>query len=259
MMWRLYPLALLATLAAVQARAAVPDALSADVPSAGLTHLSFVAGSGEVKVTASADEAVHVRLDLEQRQKSFLWLFRWMSDSTAHDLAGARLNQERSGDGLSVSLIYPSDESHSDVKQRWTIALPARFAVNAAMGAGHLVIRDVSGGVTARLETGDLTIHVPGGPLKASTGVGRVHAITDSAQPGRVSVKSSFGLAALSFNGKLYAPPPSAFHFIGNSELQQATGKDDVELRVTVGEADLRVGPVGNDKGYQGLFDDDDK
>jgi len=252
-------LALLSVLAAAQVHAATPDALSADVLAAGLTHLTFAAGSGEAKLTASADEAVHVQLDLEQQQKSFLWLFRWMSDATAHDLAGARLQQERSGDGLSVSLIYPSGDSHSDVKQKWTISVPARFALDAAMDAGRLVIRGVGGGVAARLGAGDLTIHVTGGSLKASVGAGRVHVISDTVQPGKLSVKSTLGLAALSFDGKLYAPPPSAFHFFGNSELQQAGGKDDMDLKVTAGEADLRVGPVGVDKDYQGLFDDDDK
>ena len=252
-------LALLAALAAVQVRAEAPDALSADVPATGLTHLSFAAGTGEVKITASADEAVHVRLDLEQQRRSFLWLFHWMSDSTAQDLAGARLKQERSGDGLSVSLAYPSGDSHSDVKQKWTVQVPARFGLDAEMDAGRLVIRGVGGGVSARLGAGDLAIRVPGGSLKVSVRAGRVHVISDTAQPGRLSVQSRFGLAALSFEGKLYAPPPSAFHFFGNSELQQGSGKDDIEVRVTAGEADLSVGPVGDYKDYNGLFDDNDK
>jgi hypothetical protein len=251
--------ALLSVLAATQARAATPDALSADVLAAGLTHLTFAASSGEAKLTASADDAVHLQLDLEQQQKNFLWLFRWMSDVTAQDLAGARLQQERSGDGLSVSLVYPSGDRHPDVKQKWTISVPARFALDVAMDAGRLVIRGMGGGVAARLGAGDLTIHVTGGSLKASVGAGRLHVISDTVQPGRLSVKSTLGLAALSFNGKVYAPPPSIFHFFGNSERQQAGGKDDMDLKVTAGEADLRVGPVGDDQGYKGLFDDNDK
>jgi hypothetical protein len=88
-------------------------------------------------------------------------------------------------------------------------------------------------------------------------GAGRLHVISDTTQPGKLVVKSTFGLAALSFDGKLYAPPPSSFRFFGNSEHQQAAGKDDIDLKVTAGEADLRVGPVGDYKDYRGLFDDD--
>lgn len=257
-MRRLLPVLLL-ILAASGARAATPAPFKADVPAAGLTQLKFTGVDGEAEIGVSPDDAVHVKLDLEQQKVSFLWLFRWMSDSTVRDLAGAHLVVALHGGTLNLSVAYPSGDLHEDVKQEWTVQVPARFMVDAAMSKGRLALRGVAGGITARLEAGDITIHMPGGSLMASVGAGRLHVISDTAQPGRLSVKSTFGLAALSFNGKLYAPPPSSFHFFGNSESQQARGKDDMDLKVTAGEADLRIGPVGDDMGYKGLFDDNDK
>ena len=246
-------------LAAADARAAEPVPLRADVPAAGLTQLSFTGLNGEASIGISPDDTVHVQLTLEQQQASFLWVFRWLRDDTTRDIAGAKLALVQQGKTLKLFVTYPSGEHHNDVREKWTVQLPARLELDAAMNSGRLVIRDVDGGLSAQLGAGDLTIHVPGGPLKASVGTGRVHVISDSVQPGKLSVRSTFGLAVLSFNGKLYAPPPSSFHFFGNTEQQQGGGKDDMELRVTAGEADLRVGPVGDDTGYKRLFDDNDK
>lgn len=250
---------LLLLLAATGARAAETAPLRADAPAAGLTQLSFTGLDGEASIGVSPDDTVHVQLTLEQQKASFLWVFRWLRDDTTRDMAGAKLALAQHDKTLSLFVTYPSGETHNDVQEHWTIQVPARLAVDAAMNAGRLVIRGVAAGVTAHLGAGDLTIRVPGGPLQASVSTGRVHVISDSTQPGMLTVASTFGLAALSLNGKLYAPPPSSFHFFGNTEQQQGAGKDDMELRVTAGEADLRVGPVGDDTGYKHLFDDDDK
>lgn len=252
-------LLLCSLLLAASARAAEPGVLTADVPAAGLDKVTLQIGAGDARVEPSTDGAVHVELDLRQEKKSFLGLVHWMSEATTRDLAGAKLQQLREGNTLTVSLAYPSGESHGDVKQQWRVQVPAGLKLGATMGAGRLVIRGMSGGVSASLEAGDITMHIAGGPVQASVTAGRLHVISDTGQPGKLSLRSMFGLAALSFNGKLYAPPPSSFHFFGNSEHQQGTGKDDMDLKVTFGEVDLRVGPVGEEKDYQGLFDDSDK
>lgn len=257
-MRRLLP-ALLLALVARGALGVAPAPLVSDIPATGLTRLSFTGMDGEVHIGASPDDAVHVKLELQQQKAAFLWVFRWESDTTARDVAAARLAAGIQGGTLNLFLSYPSGERHHDVQEHWTIQVPARFGVDAALADGRLVIRDVAGGVSALLDAGDLTIHVPSGPLTASVSTGRVHVISDTTQPGNLTVRSSFGLAALSFRGKLYAPPPSSFHFIGNTEQHQEGGKDNMEVKVFAGEADLRVGPVGDDTGYSGLFDDNDK
>jgi hypothetical protein len=256
MIRRLYPVFLAAALAAGPARAEAPPDLSADIPTQGLDTIVLTAGSGETTVTASGDDHVHVRVILIERQHSFLGVFHWSTDLTAADIQGVVLAQTHDHGGLGLALRYPDDRSFDD-RQRWTVEIPARLKFKAVMDKGRLVVRGLTGGVDAELRMGDLELNCPGGGVRGRVSMGRLHVISGTTQPGRVSVKSSFGLAALSFNGKLYAPPPSTFHFIGNSEVQQAGGKDDIDLAVTVGEADLRVGPVGDDKGYKGLFDDD--
>lgn len=251
--------ALLLVLVSRGAFGAASAPLVFDIPATGLTRVSFTGMDGEVRIGSSPDDAVHVKLELQQQKAAFLWVFRWESETTARDMAAARLAAGIQGDTLNLFLSYPSGARHDDVQEHWTIQVPARFAVDAVLADGRLVIRDVAGGVSAQLNAGDLTIRIPGGPLKASVSTGRVHVISDTTQPGKITVRSNFGLAALSFNGKLYAPPPSSFHFIGNTEQRQESGKDNMEVKVFAGEADLRVGPVGDDTGYRGLFDDNDK
>lgn len=244
---------------ATAASAAEPGDLQADIPVAGIQRLDFSASAGEVIVKPSADHAVHVHLLLQQQEYSFLGLFHWMSESTSRDLAGATLKLTREADTLKVRLVYPSGGDHSDVKQHWTMQLPAQLALTANMDAGRLQIDGLQGGMQAHLSAGDLTIHSAGGSVQAQVGAGRLHVISDTTQPGKLNLKSTFGLAALSFNGKLYAPPPSEFHFFGNSVQELASGKDNMDLKVTAGEVDLRVGPLVEFKDYRGMFDDSDK
>lgn len=258
------PILLLCLLAAGCARsgdpvATAPQLLSAVIPATGLARLTLTAGAGEVKLAPSADDAVHVQLDLHQDQRSFLGVIHWMSDTTAHDLTGASLKQERHGDELTLSLVFPSGSEHSDVKQQWTLSLPARFALSTEMPAGRLEIDGLRGGVEAHLGAGDLTIHSPGGPIVASVGAGRLHVISDDTHPGAIHLGSSFGLAVLDFNGTFYGPPErhgfmSSVHLIGNSVTQQGDGKDAIILRASAGLVDLRVGAVGEVKDYRGVF-----
>jgi len=92
-----------------------------------------------------------------------------------------------------------------------------------------------------------------------------LHVISDAAEPRDVMVKSTFGLAILSLHGQYYGPPPeqddgfwSHLHMLGNTVAQHAGGKDDMDLKVTAGLADLRVGPLGDDKEVRrDMFTDD--
>ena len=260
---RFQPAALLLVLAAGTVQAA-PGTLSADIPAADVQSLTLAGGTGEMKLAPSPDDAVHVSLELEQEDVHFLRVFHWHSDTTTRDLAGAALRQERQGAALTVSLAYPSGGGHDDVKQHWTVLLPARLALATRFGAGRVQIDGIRGGVQAHLGAGDLTIHSPGGPLQAGVSAGRLHVISDDPHPGAVHLSSTFGLAVLSFNGKYYGPPErhgfmSSFHFFGNSVSQQGDGKDDITLHSSAGLVDLRVGPLGDVKDYRRLFSDDTK
>ncbi|HEY3858079.1 MAG TPA: hypothetical protein VGM47_00555 [Gammaproteobacteria bacterium] len=236
-----------------------PLTLKADIPAAGLQHLVFQSPAGEARISASPDDAVHVKLSLQQEEKRLLGI-RLPSDATTKDMEAAKLGQDRKGDALTLSAVFPSGDDHNeDVKQVWEIQVPARFSVDATMKEGRLVIRDLSGGIDANLSAGDLSIYALSGPVRAKVRAGRLHVISDSTQPGAVSLASTFGLAALDMQGKYYGPPEQhgGFRMFGNSISQDAGGKDDMQLSVTFGLVDLRVGPQGDEKEYRSLFTDD--
>ena len=240
---------------------AAPALLTADASAAGVQHVSFQAATGEAIIGASGDDQLHVQLDLRQDERGFLGIFHWMSEDTTRDLKGASVKLQRDGDGVGISLVYPSGDSHSDVKQEWTVKLPPRLALQADMQAGRMVIKDMSGGIDAKLGAGDLSIHSPSGPVRGDVRAGRLHVISDSTQPGSISLRSLFGLAVLDLQGTYYGPPEkqSGFRFFGNDVTQVAGGKDDMDLHVTAGLVDLRVGPQGDEKEYRKVFADDDK
>ncbi len=127
------------------------------------------------------------------------------------------------------------------------------------MKEGRLVIDGVSGGVKAELKAGETVIHIPSGPIQAHMSAGRLHVITDIVEPRDVTVSSTFGLAVLSVHGVYYGPPPdnNSFHFFGNDVTQQGAGKDDIDLSVTAGLADLRVGALGDKEVRREVFTED--
>ena len=240
---------------------AAPALLTADASTTGVQHVTFQAANGEAIIGASSDDRLHVQLDLRQDEVRFLGIFHWMSESTTRDLKGASVKLEHQGDGVEISLVYPSGDTHSDVKQEWTVKLPPRLALQAHMQAGRMVIKDMAGGIDASLGAGDLSIHSAAGPVRAGVRAGRLHVISDSTQPGSISLRSLFGLAVLDLQGTYYGPPEKqdGFKFFGNDVNQVAGGKDDMDLHVTAGLVDLRVGPQGDEKEYRKIFADDDK
>jgi hypothetical protein len=254
------PLCLLLLAAAASPAWAAP--LSADIPAKGLERLDLTAGGGELHVTASPDDAVHVKVTLHQEEHSLLGLFHWMSATTADDMSKASLGQDAAGGTLKLAVKYPSGDSRSDIKQEWEVRVPARFAASVEMDAGMLSIKDLTGGVTTHLGAGYTNIHVPTGPVHAKQSAGRIRVVRDDPQPGAIRLGNTFGLAILSLNGKFYGPPQkegfwSSLHFFGNKVEQQGTGKDEIVLQETAGLASVQVGPKGDFKDYKGAFDDE--
>jgi hypothetical protein len=244
-----------------------PVVVTADVPASGLQNLKLESTAGEAKIGVSPDDVVHLKLKLQQEQRKVLGI-SLSSEAAFKDTEGAKVSQKRDGDTLTVSAVFPSGEDHnSDVKQEWEIQVPARFGVDASMKEGRMQIIGTAGGVKAQLSAGEVTIHVPGGPIYGRLSAGRLHVISDATQSRELSVKSTFGLAILSLDGQYYGPPPedqkdgflSHLHMFGNTVTQHGKGKDDVDLKVTAGLADLRLGPLGDDKETRRSAFDDDK
>lgn len=236
-----------------------PVTVTVDVPAASIKDLRFESTAGEAKIGVSPDDTVHLKLKLQQEERRVLGI-SLPSEATSKDIEGAKIGQKRDGDTLAVSAAFPSGGDHnSDVKQEWEVQVPARFGVDASMKEGRLVISGVSGGVKVQLSAGEIVIHVPTGSVSASLGAGRLHVISDASQPRNLSIKSTFGLAIMDLQGTYYGPPEQhgGLHLFGNSVRQQAEGKDDFDLKVTAGLADLRIGPQGDEKEYRELFSED--
>jgi hypothetical protein len=236
-----------------------PVTITADVPATGLQNLKFESTAGQVRISVSPDDAIHIKLKLQLEERKMLGV-SLPSEDTLKDAVGAKVGQKRDGDALVVSAAFPSGGDHnSDVKQEWEVQVPARFGVDASMKEGRMVISGVSGGVKSQLSAGETVIHVTSGPVYARIGAGRLHVISDASQPGMLSIASTFGLAILDLQGTYYGPPEQhgGLHLFGNSVHQRADGKDDFDLKVTAGLADLRIGPQGDEKEYRDLFAED--
>ncbi|HEY4127675.1 MAG TPA: hypothetical protein VGN70_06480 [Gammaproteobacteria bacterium] len=241
-----------------------PVTLKTDIPAAGLQFLSLKGTAGETSISVSPDDAVHVTLVMQQEERHVLGI-ALSTEATLRDTEGAKIGQVHKGDTLTLSVIFPSGDDHnSDVKQEWTVQVPERFGVDASMGEGRMAIDGVKGGVKAQLAAGEVVIHVPSGAIYGRLSAGRLHVISDADEPRDVTIKSTFGLAVLSLDGQYYGPPPekndgflSHLHMLGNSVTQQGKGKDDVDLKVTAGLADLRFGPLGDNEVRRDIFKDD--
>lgn len=233
--------------------------LEAELATAGATHFKVLGGPGEMDISPSDDGEVHVSLELRQQQHSLLWLFHWLSKDTTRDLMAATLRQAREGDTLTLALAYPSGEGRSDIQERWKLRVPARLALDADLYAGELKITGMQNGVKSRLTAGETVIEDVGGPVEANVRYGRLHVISASNSPGVLNVTADHGLAVMSLDGKYYGPREeqgfwSHVHLIGNSVVQQEKGKDNMDLNVSYGEADLRIGPLGDFKDYRDAF-----
>src|SRR5690348_9162792 len=153
----------LASTASLADQGPVMRTLNADIPAAGVKDLKLHVGVGEVHVSASNDDRVHVQVTLRQKEQEFLWFFHWVSKGTAADIAAASIAQDREGGSLSVSLNYRDKSDSDQLKQEWEVQIPVRLALETDMKVGELNIRDVAGGVDATLNVGELDVQVPRG------------------------------------------------------------------------------------------------
>lgn len=217
----------------------VERTLNAVIPAATVKDLKLHVGVGEVHVSASSDDKVHVQVTLRQKEQEFLGFFHWVSNGTAADIAAASISQSQQSGSLSVGLNYKGSSDSDELKQEWDVQLPARLALDTEMKVGELGIRDVAGGVVANLNVGELSIEVPGGPLKAEVNVGEIRARSGSKDYGKIDLSSTIGEAVLIINGA-----HGGYHEhggLGNSVSLDGKGREDMHLSVNIGEATLRI------------------
>ena len=238
-MKRLAVLGLLLVIPAL-ACAAGSRTLSADVSANGLNTLALTAGVGEVRITPSSDDLVHVSVRLEQKSREFLWFFHWQSNTTTREIQSAQLVLQRSGERLDLSLGSSSKLDTSQVKQHWMLQIPARLALALNMKVGQVSVQGVTGGVNVNLNVGEIDLDTPRGALNARVNVGQISASSASTRLGPIDLSSDIGEAAVFMNGK--AVRGGGRHSgLGRIIHLPGSGPDTMKLSVNVGEVDLRL------------------
>lgn len=217
--------------------------LQASAATEGVNRITFVAGVGQFKLSASPDDKVHVQVRLERKSQNFLWFFHWMSDTTAHAFEQVTLQQHQQADGITYSLQYPDHLDEGDVKQNWDIQVPARLAVKVQMKVGQLALTGVTGGVEVDLNVGEVTLNTPAGPMHARVNVGQIRATSATIQPGDIRLKTTIGDARLYMKDRV---DHDNMHHDGLGRTISVTGKgaDQMDLAVNIGEVTLHVGPA---------------
>lgn len=214
--------------------------LTAEIPANGINTLAVTAGVGELRVTPSSDDAVHVSVRLEQKSREFLWFFHWQSNTTSLEIQSAKIVQQRDGDQLQVSLGSNRKLDTNQVKQHWTLQIPARLALALNMKVGQVNVQGIAGGVNVNLNVGEIDLDIPHGPLSANVNVGQISATSATHQPGPIDLSSDIGEAALFMDGK--AVRSGGRHSgLGRRIHLPGNGPDSIKLSVNVGEVDLRL------------------
>lgn len=238
-MKRLLTLGLLLSVPVV-AFAAGTRTLTADVSASGIETLAITAGVGELRVTPSADDAVHVSVRLEQKSREFLWFFHWQSRTTTREIQSAQIVQQRQGDHLELSLGSSSKLDTNQVKQHWDLQIPVRLALALKMKVGQVNVQGVAGGVNVDLNVGEIDVDVPHGPLQASVNVGQISATSATSAPGPINLSSDIGEAAVFIQGKRVRGG-DRHSGLGRRIYLSGSGPDSMKLDVNVGEVDLRL------------------
>lgn len=103
-------------------------------------------GVGEIRVTASGDGRIHVKVKVETGDKS------WFSDDA--DLDEVELKADEDGDELNLSV------DGEDIGEDWELAVPAGIALDLDHGVGEIRVEGVSGDIDVDLGVGELDIEI---------------------------------------------------------------------------------------------------
>lgn len=243
-MKRVIPVLLLACLT-FSVHAADPDrSLEASSPVTGVKQVTLDAGVGQIRVSPSADDSVHVQVTLVRKSENFLWFFHWMSQSTAKAMSQVTLQQQEQNGTLVYSLKYPDHLDEGDVKQNWVVQVPARLAMKISMKVGQLAVNGIAGGVDASLNVGEMTLNTPGGPMKATVNVGQIRATSGSTQPGNIRLSTTIGDARLYMPGWNNRRDDMHHNGLGSSIDVSGKGSDQMNLEINIGEVTLHIDPA---------------
>lgn len=199
--------------------------IQASVPAAGIETLAVKAASGKLRIVAHDSDTLELNLKLTPER------------GKRPPMESVKLETEREGTTLRFSLDVPFNRD--DIEEDWQIRAPARLAVKAKLGVGELVVEGLGGGLDLSVSAGEIHADSPRGAVRAHVGVGniRVKSATDSY--GTVELDADVGDTKLTVNGHrfVHAKPTGA----GNRVALEGSGRDLIELKTGVGDAELEI------------------
>ncbi|MGH8371966.1 MAG: hypothetical protein ACRETO_04455 [Gammaproteobacteria bacterium] len=235
------PILLLACLPFAVQATDTSHTLQAVSPTAGVNRIVLDAGVGQLKITPSADDSVHVQVRLEKKSQNFLWFFHWMSQSTAKAISQITLQQQSQGSSITYSLKYPDHLDDGNVKQNWDVQIPSRLFTKVTMKVGQLSVNGISGGVDVNLNVGEVTLNTPAGSMKATVNVGQIRATSGTSQPGNIELSTTIGDARLYMKGSTVDRDNMRHNGLGRTIDVAGKGPDKMDLELNIGEVTLHI------------------
>jgi hypothetical protein len=197
----------------------------------GVERVNVEAGVGEFELVASELDEVRIEVVLTPRRGG---IFSSMKASE-EQVEKAELSSEVVGRQLYLEIS--ADDGDRRFEERWTVHLPASFAIGLEMGVGDVQIRGLEGGAELEVGVGDVVLELAGGDVTVDLGVGdlRLRAPAD----GVGSVKSSQGVgdSQLTIRGERI----DGEGFVGKSASWSGDGPHRIVVTVGVGDAKISL------------------
>ena len=211
----------------------------------GIDRLELDGGNGSVEIVASDSETIEVELRVRfdrwprnAGRGALGWFLR--SDYPDGDalVEAVKIEAEHSDNTLEIG-VRPRGKSREALVEDWRIRVPRRLALELDLASASVDVTGVEAGVQLRMGHGDAKIEVPRGPLDLRVTVGKIDARVREADVGYVSLRSQVGDTRLWLDGNRvrYTDPPGP----GSEVVIEGDGPDDIDVRVRVGDAKLRV------------------
>src|SRR3982751_4983798 len=200
-----------ASVAGAQAAKTPPleQVLTAEIPAQAVQSILLDGGDGKVHIVAGADDKVRVQVRIApkppSKQDKMEATRRWFQASAypkdGDIFKAVRIESRSKGGRLELGLTLAAGNRRHRITEEWSLAVPARAAVELQLGEADLDIAGIGGGVRLDLGVGHARLDIPVGDVAAKIGVGGVKIQTASDSIRKVRLASSVGKTSLWAHG----------------------------------------------------------
>lgn len=203
----------------------------------GIQTLRLDSHVGSIEIVVKDVEKISWKVRLEPDNNDG-WFSSRKDAQAAID--GAKVRAAAAGDVWELEVEPPKGADLDDVKEHWTVEVPARFAVRLDSNVGEIRVTGPAGGVEVELNVGEIRLELPKGGVEARLNVGEIRVINATRSLGRVELQANVGDVNLTVDGKR---TESTGLFVGGKIRTDGNkGDDEISARVNVGEVRVTVG-----------------